>query len=169
MRKLTTGILLCFSTILLMYSGSCNKDSIFHESYFSLKINSVVGEYEPQSVVVKNGITVIAAKNGTENNSESVVITINGAEVGTYRQVFDYKTGVSVKSCGLTYKINSKTNANLKSSPDYYTSYEGEIVISKMDDRNKLMSGYYKFYLQALNADTVTHEIKGEFLNLPYH
>lgn len=167
MRKRVAHIMLTVIAGLVLLVSACDKDSMFSENYFSLKINSVVGEYEPQTVIVKNGITVIAAKAEAENRSESVIITVNGDRTGKYEQVFDYKTGVSVKSCGLTYKINSKDESNRE--PNYYTSYEGEIIISEMDKSNHLISGHYKFYTRALNNDTTIHEIKGEFLNIPYH
>lgn len=155
------------AAIFLLHSFGCDKDSMFSDNYFSLQINSVVGEYEPQSVKVKNGITIIAAVNESDARSESVVITVNGDREGEYKQIYDYKTGVSVKSCGLTYKISDKQAA--EDEPAYYTSYEGELVISELDKANRLISGTYSFYTRALENDTIIHKIKGEFLNIPYN
>jgi hypothetical protein len=151
----------------LLHIFGCDKDSMFSDNYFSLQINSTVGEYEPQSVKVKNGITIIAATNEDDERSESVVITVNGDREGEYKQVYDYKTGVSVKSCGLTYKISDKHAA--ADEPAYYTSYEGELVISELDKAKQLISGSYSFYTRALDNDTIIHRIKGEFLNIPYN
>ena len=156
-----------FAAFLLLPIFGCDKDSMFSENYFSLQINSVVGEYEPQSVKVKNGITIIAAVNENDAKTESVVITVNGDREGEYKQVYDYKTGVSVKSCGLTYKISDKQAS--EDEPTYYTSYEGELIISELDKANQLISGSYSFYTRALDNDTIIHRIKGEFLNIPYN
>lgn len=165
----TLGHILGFAGAVLfivLCSTGCDKNSMFSDHYFSLQINSVVGEYEPQSVKVKNGITVIAAAKENKQRSETVIITVNGDKEGEYRQVYDYKTGVSVKSCGLTYKITAKKSDDDK--PAYYTSYEGEIVISEINRAEQLISGKYNFYTRALDSDTVIHQIKGEFMNIPF-
>ncbi|MEA2042426.1 MAG: hypothetical protein U9N85_07725 [Bacteroidota bacterium] len=149
----------------LLFSFSCDKGSIFSENYFSVKINQVSGEFEPYNVKVQNGAIVLAAKLVDNSRTESVVITVKGDRPGKYKQIFDYKTGVSVTSCGLSYKITQKGS---KGEPGYFTSYEGEVEISDIDYSAEELSGSYTFLVKSFEKDSVINEVKGEFLNVDF-
>ena len=154
-----------FIILIIPLITSCGKDSMVTDDYFSVHINSITGEYEPHSVKIDNGITIIAGRLQDEKRTESVVITVKGDRAGEYKQVFDYKTGVSVTSCGLTYKIVDKLKLE---EATYYNSYEGIVLISEIDGSTHQISGSYKFLVSSIDNDTTVHEIKGEFLNVEY-
>lgn len=146
---------------------SCGKDDLEANEYFDTKINKEqVKNLEPDKINVKRGITSIAGYVNDDDLKVAVVITVQGDKPGKYRQVYDYKTGVSVTECGLTYKVLSRKKAS--KSSDYFVSYEGAVIIDKIDAEKKTMSGSYEFKVRSIPDKKNEHLINGKFVNLSF-
>ncbi|MCF6366046.1 MAG: DUF6252 family protein [Bacteroidales bacterium] len=143
----------------------CRKGEISPDNFFETKINNSEKVFKPESATILKGITIIAAHDSKVNSKKAIIITVNGDKVGKYKQTFDYKTGVSVSQCSLSYKIISKEE---ESSPTFFTSYEGKVEITGLDRKNKLISGEYNFKLYSVPDDNKPYVIKGKFINLSY-
>jgi len=137
---------------------------------FIVSILSLVGcqkkVFVPQTANISKGITIIAALDKKENSKKAIVITINGDQIGKYKQTFDYKTGVSVSQCGLTFKTISK-DKNI--SENFYSSYNGTVEITDIDTDNKKISGTYNFKLYSVPDNNKPYTISGKFIKLSFN
>jgi len=144
----------------------CQKDSIVPDNYFETSINNDEKVFVPENANISKGITILAALDSKENSKKAIVITINGDQIGKYKQTFDYKTGVSVSQCGLSYKIISKI---IETSPSFYSSYEGNVEITEIDMDNKNISGNYNFKLHSVPDNNKPYVITGKFIKLNFN
>lgn len=163
--KIFNKIFIVFLLFALAIVG-CQKENIVPENYFETKINNANKIFVPQNANIAKGITIIAAIDKKENSQKTIVISINGDNVGEYKQTFDYKTGVSVSQCGLTFKTISKektTNSN------FYNSYQGTVEITDIDRENKNISGNYNFKLYSVPENNKPYTISGKFIKLAYN
>jgi len=161
-RKFITFIVF-LSTVLIF---GCRKNDIAPENYFETKINNINKNFIVEQTTINKGITIIAAHETGNNSRKSIIITINADHVGSYKQTFDYKTGVSISQCGLTYKIISKEN---EISPTFFMSYEGEVNITEIDRKNCNISGSYDFKLYSVPNNNKPYNIAGKFLRTSYN
>ncbi len=158
---------LIFSFFILSFGIiGCEKENISPDNFFETKINNSEKAFKSESATISKGITVIPAFDSKVNSKKAIIITIKGDEKGKYKQTFDYKTGVSISQCGLSYKIISKEKEAL---PTFFTSYEGNVEITDKDRKNKMISGTYSFKLYSVPDDNKPYVIKGKFINLSYN
>ena len=145
---------------------SCQKQEVqptnFFNAHFSNKTEKKLSNVD---VSIRKGITILAGNSTNKDDKEIIIITIRGEKEGTYKQEFDYKTSVSVTQCGLTNKIIS---SSIKNEAQYYSSYEGKVVIDKVDTKSKTITGHYNFKLRAIFDKENTKQVKGKFINLKY-
>lgn len=152
--------------VTLLSIVGCQKDNIVPENYFETHINNDKKVFIPQTANVSKGITIIAALDKKENSKKAIVITINGDQVGKYKQTFDYKTGVSVSQCGLTFKTISKDK---EVNENFYSSYNGTVEITDIDTDNKKISGTYNFKLYSVPGNNKPYSISGKFIKLSFN
>lgn len=143
----------------------CRKNDIVPENYFETEINDVSRDFFFDEASINKGIIIIAANEISDDSRKSLIITIKAEEIGSYKQTFDYKTGVSISQCGLSYKILTKEN---QESPTIYTSHEGEVEITEIDRKNKHISGNYNFILYSIPKDTNPYRISGRFIKTSF-
>ena len=163
--KILTKYSIVLSLILLTALFGCRKNDIAPENYFETKINNISKDFFVDEVSINKGITIIAANEISDESRKTILITINADEAGTYKQTFDYKTGVSISQCSLTYKVITKEN---EESPGFFTSYEGEVEITEIDRKNEHISGYYNFVLYSVPNDNKPYQISGRFIRTSY-
>ena len=163
--KLFKNIFIIFLTISVGLVG-CQKDSFSPDNYFETNINNSEKVFVPENANISKGITIIAALDTKKDSKKAIVITINGDQIGKYKQTFDYKTGVSVSQCGLTYKIISKL---IETTPTFYSSYEGNVEITEIDNENKKISGNYNFKLHSIPDNDKPYVIAGQFIKLSFN
>jgi len=164
MMRLLRYIIFSFFVLTFGIIG-CQKENISPDNYFETKINNSDKVFKPETATILRGITIIAAHDSKVNSKKAIIITVNGDKTGKYKQTFDYKTGVSISQCSLSYKIISKEE---EKSPTFFTSYEGNVEISDIDKKNKMISGEYNFKLYSVPDDNKPYVIKGKFINLSY-
>ncbi|MCD4793180.1 MAG: hypothetical protein K8R54_08120 [Bacteroidales bacterium] len=159
-----------FVTYILFFSivfvFGCRKNDIAPENYFEIKINNINKNFVVYETTIDKGITIIAAHETNDNSKKSIIITINADDIGSYKQTFDYKTGVSISQCGLTYKIISK---EIETSPSFFMSYEGEVEITEIDRKNCHISGSYDFKLYSVPDNNQPYNISGKFIRTSYN
>ncbi len=163
--KLFKNIFIIFLTISVGLVG-CQKDSFSPDNYFETNINNSEKVFVPENANISKGITIIAALETKKDSKKAIVITINGDQIGKYKQTFDYKTGVSVSQCGLSYKIISKV---IETTPTFYSSYEGSVEITEIDMENKNISGSYNFKLHSIPNNDKPYIIAGQFIKLSFN
>ena len=163
MKILKFITLILFLSILFVFG--CRKNDIAPENYFETKINNVNKSFRIDEITIDKGITVIAAHEIINNSKKSIIITINADDVGSFKQTFDYKTGVSISQCGLVYKIISKEN---EISPTFFMSYEGEVKITEIDRKNHHITGSYDFKLYSVPDNNQPYNISGKFIRTSY-
>jgi len=163
--KFFNNIFILFVVLTLGIVG-CQKENIVPENYFETKINNAEKIFVPQNANISKGITIIAAIDKKENSKKTIVISINGDHVGNYKQTFDYKTGVSVSQCGLSFKTMSKEK---EINPNFYSSYQGNVEITDIDRDNKNISGTYNFKLYSVPDNNKPYTISGKFIKLIYN
>lgn len=149
-----------------VFVSGCRKNDIAPENYFETKINKVNKNFIIDKTTINKGITIISAHQTSNNSKKSIIITVNADEIGSYKQTFDYKTGVSISQCGLTYKIISKEN---DISPTFFMSYEGEIEITEIDRKNQHITGTYDFKLYSVPDNNQPYNISGKFIRTSYN
>lgn len=94
---------------------------------------------------------------GTSLNGETVIIKVNGKDVGTYDLIPLLKS-----QCGATYKATLTATTE-----DAFISATGKVTISKFDSVKKRVSGTFEFTLA--NASLTTMQIsKGTFNDVSY-
>ena len=152
--------------ISIVFVFGCRKNDIAPENYFEIKINNINKNFVVYETTIDKGITIIAAHETSDNSKKSIIITINADNVGSYKQTFDYKTGVSISQCGLTYKIISK---EIETSPSFFISYEGEVEITEIDRKNRHISGSYDFKLYSVPDKNQPYNITGKFIRTSYN
>lgn len=162
--KINTIIFLVFLIFGFIFSG-CEKKGIEPDNYFETEINNLQKKFSPVNATIEKGITIISTEQNEKNTKKSIIITINSDKVGNYEQTFDYKTGVSVSQCALTYKILTKEEI---SNPSFFISFEGNVKITEIDRRKKQISGTYLFKLNSVPDDDKPYVIKGKFVKLSY-
>lgn len=144
---------------------SCEKEVINPEGLFETNINNVDIKLSPKSATIDKGVISLNAYSSKNNEISTLVITVKGDQENSYNQEYDYKTGVSVTQCGLTYKIFSK---NSNGEPEYYVSYEGFVKITSVDRHRNTVSGKYNFIVRSIPDKSNTRQtIKGSFVNIP--
>lgn len=163
--KFLKNIILSFFILSFVIIG-CEKENISPDNFLETKINNTVKVFKPENASIAKGITVISAFDSKVNSKKAIIITVKGDEIGKYKQTFDYKTGVSVSQCGLSYKIISK---NKEALPTFFTSYEGNVEITDLNRKNKMISGKYSFKLYSVPDNNKPYVIKGKFINLSYN
>lgn len=141
---------------------SCQKQEVTPTEFFNAKINNSETLLNYKQINISKGITILAGYSSVKDDKSIIIITVHGDKEGSYKQEYDYKTGVSVTQCGLTHKVLSKQ------SSEYYTSYEGTVVISDIDKENKKISGSYTFKVRSIPDNKNVKEIKGKFSNLKF-
>ncbi len=150
---------------ILIYNFSCEKDEIKPQSLFETKINEADKKLSPSKAIIDKGIISISAFQVKQNIKSALVITVKGDKESLYEQEYDYKTGVSITQCGLTYKIFSRT-PNIE--PEYYVSYEGFVKITSIDGKRNTISGEYEFRVRSIPDKNNTKQvIKGSFVDIP--
>jgi len=162
--NLFKNIIILFAVLTIGLVG-CKKNIITPDNYFETTINNASETFVPEKANITKGITIIAAINKKNNSKKAIVITINGDKIGNYKQTFDYKTGVSVSQCGLSYKTISKLD---ESSPTFFSSYEGAVEIEELDRDNKNITGTYSFKLSSIPNNNKPYFISGKFVKLSY-
>jgi len=155
-----------FVLALVVTLYSCQKDELQAKQYFDASIDNVVKTLSPDNVNINKGITILAGYLNDKDAKSAVVITINGNKAGKYRQIYDYKTGVSVTECGLTYKVMSRKVRT--GDADYFVSYEGDVVIDEINYDKKLLSGSYSFKVRSIPDTQKKQEINGKFINVSF-
>ncbi len=163
--KIFNHIFIIFLALSLAIVG-CQKENIVPENYFETKINDAEKVFVPQNANIAKGITIIAAIDKKDNSQKTIVISINGDQVGSYKQTFDYKTGVSISQCGLSYKTISKDK---NTDTNFYSSYQGKVEISDIDLKNKKISGTYNFKLYSVPDNNKPYTISGKFIKLSFN
>lgn len=163
--KILKNIFILFTIIAIGIVG-CQKNTIVPDNYFETKINNSTEVFIPKNANISKGITIIAALDKQKDSRKSIVISINGDQIGSYKQTFDYKTGVSVSQCGLSYKIISKIKDN---SPSFFSSYEGFVEIEELDREAKNISGTYNFKLNSVPNTNKPYFISGKFVKLSFN
>lgn len=143
----------------------CEKTDIEPDNYFETEINSLDKKFKSVEAIIDKGITIINAQEVETNSIKTVVLTINTDEIGNFKQTFDYKTGVSISECGLSYKIISKDD---ESGSTFFISYEGSVSITEIDRRKKQITGSYIFKLNSIPNSEKPYIIKGKFIKLSY-
>jgi len=159
-------IISAFVLALVVTLYSCQKDELQAKHYFEASINNSVKKLSPDNVSINKGITILAGYLNDKDVKSAVVITINGNKPGKYRQIYDYKTGVSVTECGLTYKVLSRKIRSGDS--DYFVSFEGDVVIEEIDYDKKLLTGSYAFKVRSIPDTQKKQEINGKFINVSF-
>ncbi len=145
--------------------SNCEKKQIEPQNYFEVNVNNNSELFKPKEASVEKGITEITACDEIENTTRTIVITVNTDAPGKYHQYFDYKTGVSRSQCGLIYELLE--NADDK-APVYFKSIEGQVEITDINHRKKLISGFYRFKIRSLSDMNIPNSIKGTFINISY-
>jgi len=163
--KIFNHIFIVFLLFSLAIVG-CQKENIVPENYFETRINNADKVFVPQNANIAKGITIIAAIDKKKNSQKTIVISINGDQVGNYKQTFDYKTGVSVSQCGLSFKTISKEK---EIDASFYSSYQGNVEISDIDRENKNITGTYNFKLYSVPDNNKPYTISGKFIKLSYN
>ena len=163
--KTLTKYLFPIVFIIITVTFGCRKNDIAPENYFETKINEVSKDFFVDEASMNKGITIIAANEITDVSRKTIIITINADEVGTYKQTFDYKTGVSISQCGLTYKIITKQTED---TPTFFMSYEGEVELSEIDMKNGHITGTYNFVLHSVPEDSKPYRISGRFIRTSF-
>lgn len=142
---------------------SCEKENYSPLNYFEAKMNSSALGIAPEKVYVSKGMTVIEATSTKNKTLSKLTITIKGDQKGEYKQIYDYKTGVSVTGSSLSYKVFSKETNN---EPGFFISYEGKVKITDIDLSNKIVSGEYSFKVKSIPDKKIVQIIQGKFVNL---
>lgn len=95
--------------------------------------------------VIKQGKIIIT---GTSLSGQSLVITINGTDAGTYTlSALPPKT-----QCGAVYKETATA-----STADAFYSVSGTVVITNLDLTNKILSGTFNFeMIKDLSGTTIS-------------
>ena len=150
-----------FGTIFI----ACEKKNIEPENIFESQINNINQAFEASEITQKNGITVILSHLADDNFVKTIKVTINSDESGSYKQTYDYKTGVSVSECSLNYTIVNKKDTT---APLIFTSLEGNVYISEKNRRKKQISGSYIFKLNSFPQVDKPYYIKGKFIKVKY-
>jgi hypothetical protein len=158
--QLTTYLLL-----FMMVFSNCQKKQIEPQNYFDATINNKSEQLRLAEANVERGITVITVAQDVENLSKTIVITINSDKPGRYHQYFDYKTGVSMSECGLNYEISEKNDVK---NPKFFKSIEGNVEITDINFRKKMISGTYNFRINSLSEKNIPNSIKGKFINISF-
>jgi len=163
MKKIKKHIVkILFLSLITITIFSCQKQEVAPSEFFNAKINNSETLLTNKQINISKGITIIAGYNSNKEDKSIIIITVHGDKEGSYKQEYDYKTGVSVTQCGLTHKTISKKQNG------YFTSYEGKVTISKIDKENKKISGHYTFKVRSIPDSKNVKEIKGKFTNLSY-
>ncbi len=152
-------------SIFLFVIYSCNKDELQANPHFEAQINNELKTLSPK-VSVNRGIVILAGYLDKKDLEGAVVITVKGDKTGKYRQVYDYKTGVSVTECGLTYKALSRSKQ--KNASGYYVSYEGNVIIDKINYNKRIISGSYNFKVRSVPDKKNEESISGKFINISF-
>lgn len=143
----------------------CEKTGIEPGNYMKTEINNLDKIFKPAEATISKGITIINARETEANSIKSIVLTINADEIGNFKQTFDYKTGVSISECSLTYKILSNKE---EMSPTFFISFEGSVNFTEIDRRNKQITGSYFFKLNSVPNSEKPYIIKGKFVKLSF-
>lgn len=122
----------------------------------TFKTDNVIG-------TLAGGVMNITAFRG--DNQESLILTVFADEPGTY-EVGVIENVVEVNS--ITYSTNTKTGAgHVWIGAKDFTTAQGEIVITEIDEENKTISGTFLF--TGHNVDNGTKEFtNGKFINVSY-
>ena len=160
-------LVILFSVISAFFLiNSCQKDDFQADNLFQASVNNESKSLSADNVSVKRGVSSIAGYLNDESTDGVLILTIKGDKPGRYRQVYDYKTGVSITECGLNYKILSRKIPSDESN--YYVSFEGEVIIDKIDFDSKLMSGSYSFKMRSIPDRQKEQIISGKFINVRF-
>jgi hypothetical protein len=154
-----------YISFILMVFGNCQKKQIEPQNYFDATINNKSEQLKLSDAYISKGITEIKVYREDENLSKSIIITINSDKIGRYHQYFDYKTGVSMSECGLNYEIHEKEDVK---NPKYFKSNEGQVEITDINFRKRMISGTYNFRINSLSEKNIPNSIKGKFINIPF-
>jgi len=107
--------------------------------------------------VLKNNIFTISGTSLNADLSNDVLaITVNGVTAGTY--TLDPLSLKAQCGCAYTTKFNGASAI--------FASTTGNVVITKVDTGNKLISGTFEF--SVLSGDVTKNITKGTFENLKY-
>lgn len=121
--------------------------------------------YNADTVIgtLAGGVMNITAFKGSDQ--ESFILTLFADEPGTY-QIGVTKNDIEVN--GVTYSTNTKTGEGdvWIGVKDFITS-QGEVVITKIDEENKTMSGTFFFTGHHVNKGTKEFT-NGKFTNISY-
>jgi hypothetical protein len=154
MKFLTKLLFLALFTVSL---ASCNKDSSSAPTKMSALIDGKAWDSSIRVSLLQNGIFTIT---GTSLTGEVIAITINGVTTGTY----NLSLLPPATQCAATYKASVTT-----SSSDIYVSESGKVVLTKIDQTAKLISGTFEFTLALPSSLTTIKSItQGQFNDLQY-
>jgi hypothetical protein len=96
---------------------------------------------------------------GTDLSGKTITITVNATAEGTYQ----LSLTPPATQCGAVYKTTPTA-----STTDAYISSSGNVVLTKFDKTNKLISGTFDFVLRHdLSGNTVTIA-NGKFTDLKF-
>ena len=113
------------------------------------------------STVTDSTIVVMGTPTASEKADKTIILTTLGTGEGSY-----YLTPGSSPECTVVYK---KTADATDGGDDYYVAYEANIVISKLDEENKKISGTFNAKLRSTGSATDEVIITdGSFENLLY-
>jgi len=165
MKRLAKFVLPILLFVVLFTSCGKNED-IQPDSTFTAEVDNNLLKIVDTKTTINKGITIIVGSDRQKEIKNIFVVTIRGIEEGTYKQEFDYKTGVSVAQCSMTMKTISKEQTKL---PDYFISYEGNVEISNINHKSKTISGTYSFRVKSIPESKKLDLIEGNFYNLSYN
>lgn len=155
------SVLLVIGLVLLF---SCKKQDLSPNENFTAKIDNVEKKLTDSKINIDKGITILAGVYSENKQKSTLVITVHGDREGEYVQDYDYITGVSVKECGMTQKSVS----GVENVTEYFSSFEGKVIITDINTKEKRVSGKYSFKLKAMPDTKNEKTISGNFENLKY-
>jgi hypothetical protein len=121
-----------FPFLLILLFNACEKDStsVYKMTAF---VNGNAWQCVLPVIVIENDKMIIT---GTALDGKTIIITVNGIANGTYQ----LSATAGLAQCAALYKGSLGA-----SDDDAYVSVEGSVVLTKVDQINKRVSGTFQF------------------------
>lgn len=140
---------------------SCKKDNpitpqdIITNASMTAKIDGAAWTSLTRVTVQKSGMFLIT---GTSSDNQVLEVTTRGIVAGTYK--FDVSMTSASAECVSIYK------PSLNNNDSTFASTSGQVILSKVDTENKLISGTFNFVVT--NSSITKNITEGKFTDLKY-